>query len=371
MSGPKLVILAAAKFVTSSVALGCGAPGGVFGPTFFIGTMAGGAFHRLSMHLIPAVTGPRGSYALIGLGAFLGAVTHAPLTALFLLLEMTHSNSVALPAMVAIVTSTIVARGIETESMDTYRLAREGKTLEIGRERLALTQIPVGAVMSKEVDSVRENTPLTEVMRVAGNTEQSTLPVVGEAGNLAGIIVTRDLLAVISRADDIGPLANAFVVCRKNPPTVTVDSSLDEASQHMERESLDEIAVIDVAHAKFVGLVSRRQIAQALNRVSISISSLATQDQGIYWATGYHVTRAAIPEAANGRTLRELDSRARFGVTVLAIQKRGEVEAGFRPATPDQRLGGGDIMMIAGRPPDIRNFTRELERAPTAKAASS
>jgi len=285
------------------------------------------------------------------------------LTALFLLLEMTHSNSVALPALVAIVTATIVARGFETESMDTYRLAREGKTLEIGRERLALTQIPVGAVMTKEVVRVEQNTSLPDILRIAGDTEQSTLPVVNSSGKLDGVIVTRDLLAIISRASEIGPLANAFDICRKNPPVVMADSSLDEASQQMERESLDEIPVVDAQTEAFAGLVTRHQIAQALKRVSISISSLATQDRGIYWASGYHVTRVSVPSNGIGRTIRELDARARFGVTVLAIQKRDEVEMGFRPASPDQRLSQGDVMMIAGRPGDVRSFTRELERA--------
>src|SRR6266481_4654764 len=144
-----LLALMCAKFFASSVSLGCGAPGGVFGPTFFIGTMAGGMFQRISAILIPELTGPRGSYALIGLGAFLAGTTHAPLTALFLLWEMTQSDTIALPAMIATITALIVARAIETESIDEFRLAREGKTLQIGRERLALTLIPVSAVDRK------------------------------------------------------------------------------------------------------------------------------------------------------------------------------------------------------------------------------
>ena len=128
-----------AKMFASSVSLGCGAPGGSFGPTFFIGTMAGGLFQRVSAMLIPHLTGPRGSYALVGLGAFLAGTTHAPLTALFLLWEMTHSDTIALPSMIATITALVVARAIETESIDEFRLARQGKTLQIGSERLALT----------------------------------------------------------------------------------------------------------------------------------------------------------------------------------------------------------------------------------------
>ena len=148
--------------------------------------MAGGTLQRVSAMVIPHLTGPRGSYALVGLGAFLAGTTHAPLTALFLLFEMTHSYTIALPAMIATITALVVARAIETESIDNFRLAREGKTLQIGRERLALAQIPVSAVMTKDVTIVTENTSLAEVLRIAGETSQSTLPVVSSDGELAG-----------------------------------------------------------------------------------------------------------------------------------------------------------------------------------------
>ena len=192
-----LAALTCAKIFASSVSLGCGAPGGSFGPTFFIGTMAGGLFQRVSAMVIPHLTGPRGSYALVGLGAFLAGTTHAPLTALFLLWEMTHSDTIALPSMIATITALVVARAIETESIDEFRLAREGKTLQIGRERLALALIPVSAVVTKNVTIVTENTSLTEVLRTAGETAQSTLPVSTATANFVGTIVVRDLLIVI------------------------------------------------------------------------------------------------------------------------------------------------------------------------------
>jgi CIC family chloride channel protein len=358
-----LAALCAAKFVASSVSLGCGAPGGVFGPVFFIGTMAGGTFQRLSEHLFPHLTGPRGSYAIVGLGAFLAGTTHAPLTALFLLFETTHSYSIALPAMIATITSMVVARAIESESIDTYPLAREGKTLHIGQERLALTQIPVSAVMTKDVAVVNDNASLADVLHIAGETPQSTLPVVSSDGQLSGLIVTRDLLTLLAGGTDLGPLVNAYDIAQTNCPMLTPDQSLDVASQLMEQDGLDEIPVAERrGGGPFLGLVTRQHIAQALNRVTVSLSTLATRDQNIYWATGYRVTRVEVPRAADGKTLRELDPRARFGITVLAARPAGESDSGFAPVSPDQKLKEGDLLVAAGRPADIRRFTRYLEQ---------
>ncbi|HYK64832.1 MAG TPA: chloride channel protein [Patescibacteria group bacterium] len=357
-----LATMTVAKFFASSVSLGCGAPGGSFGPTFFIGTMAGGAFQRVSALLIPHLTGPRGSYALVGLGAFLAGTTHAPLTALFLLWEMTRSDTIALPSMIATITALVVARAIETESIDEFRLARAGKKLQIGRDRLALTLIPVSAVVTKNVTIVHPNTSLAEVLRTAGETAQSTLPVVSSDGEWEGTIVVRDLLSMISGGQELGPLVNAFDICNTHAPTVTFNANLDEASQLMEHDGLDEIPVVEHATNAFLGLITSAHIAQALNRVSVSLSTLATRDQNIYWATGYRVSRIGVPVNAAGRTVRQLDPRARFSVTVLAVQDANNPDGGFAPITPDRPLKEGDQLIAAGRAQDIRQFSQELER---------
>ena len=358
-----LLGLTVAKFVASVLSLDCGAPGGVFGPVFFIGAMSGGAFRRLFGLFAPGLAGPHGSYALVGIGAFLAAVTHAPLTALFLLFEMTQLNyAVALPAMIATITALVVARSIESESIDTYSLAREGKTLAIGKERLVLTQLPVASVMHKDVDVLSENSALAEVLRMAGETAQATLPVVTSDGELAGLVVTRDLLGVLASGAELGPLVNAFDLSRRNPPVVTPDSNLDQAAQMMEYEALDEIPVVERPDGgRFLGLISRRNVSQAFNRVTVSLAAHETGDRGIFWATGYRVTRIKIPPGARGKTVRQLDPRARYSVSVLAIQDGGDPQNGFAPLGPDRALQPDDLIVAAGRPADLRRFIRELD----------
>ncbi len=356
-----LAALTAAKFVASAISLDAGAPGGVFGPLFFIGTMGGATLQRIFARLLPGLTGPRGSYALVGLGAFLGAATHAPLTALFLMFEMTQNYAVTLPAMIATVSALIVARAIESESIDTYRLAREGKMLHIGPERVALSHIPVSAVMTTNVTTLPENAPLPKVLRVAGETAQSVLPVVSSDGRLSGLIVTRDLLILLTRGEELSPLVNAFDLCNPNCATVRPDTNLDLASELMESEGLDELPVSDAPNrGRFLGLITRHHIAMALNRVTVSLTALARGDDAIHWATGYRVTRLTVPPAAGGSTIRGLDPRARFGVTVLALRDADNRDAGFVPVTPDRALKPGDMLVVAGRTADVRRFERSL-----------
>jgi uncharacterized protein with PhoU and TrkA domain len=64
---------------------------------------------------------------------------------------------------------------------------------------------------------------------------------------------------------------------------------------------------------------------------------------------------------ANGKTLRQLDPRARFGVSVLAVQEASEPAAGFTTIAPDHPLKEGDLLIAAGRSADLRSFSRSLE----------
>lgn len=357
-----MTALTAAKMVASSISLACGAPGGVFGPIFFIGTMAGGSFRALSARLAPGVTGPRGSYALVGLGAFLGSTTHAPMTAIFLLFEMTQDYQIALPAMLSTIIALVVARSVERESIDTYALARQGKTLQISKDRLVLRQTAVSAVMSRDVQMVSDSDSLHDILSAAGNTAQSTLPVVDSEGDLRGLIVLHDLLAIIAAGTDFGPLVNAYDICRRNCPVVMPASNLEEASQLMESEGLDELAVVERRPGgKLLGVVTRSAIVQALNRAAVTFSTLGGGDVGIFWSTGYRLARISIPPAAAGKTLRGLDPRAHFGVSVMALQDVSDPGAGFTTVDPDRPFKSGDLIIAAGRAPSLRRFQRQLE----------
>jgi Trk K+ transport system NAD-binding subunit len=96
--------------------------------------------------------------------------------------------------------------------------------------------------------------------------------------------------------------------------------------------------------------------------MAVSLSTLANTGTSIFWATGYRLMRITVPPTAGGKTMVELAPRARFGVSVLAVQNAGESGDGFIPITPDRKLNAGDTIMAAGRPPDLRRFVRELEQ---------
>ncbi|WP_461521456.1 chloride channel protein [Porticoccus sp.] len=105
-----LLAIAAAKILVSTISIGLGLPGGIIGPNFVIGACLGGALGILGGMLHPGQTGSTGFYAILGMGAMMGAVLNAPLAALIAVLELTYNPNILLPSMLIIVIATITCR---------------------------------------------------------------------------------------------------------------------------------------------------------------------------------------------------------------------------------------------------------------------
>jgi CIC family chloride channel protein len=359
---PRMTALALAKIAASTLSLGCGAPGGVFGPIFFIGSMSGGAFRFLSALLLPGLTGPRGSYALVGLATFLAACTHAPLTAIFLLFEMTGNYEIALPALITSILGVMVASGIEPESIDTLGLARAGTSLRPPREQI-MDLIPVSAAFHQSFEPIAARARVPEILRIVGESRATSFPVVDAAGRLLGTLTVHDVRRLL-----VDPAANDIVIaadlCDRNVPTVTPQTSLGKALGRMEGDDVEEIAVVDEHDpTRVVGLLSRADAIRAYNRTLLTLRTVPGTpgaDELPRWSKAYRVTTLPVPAQWLGHSLRELDCRARFGVTVLAVQDDDKPGGTFEVPDPDRALHDHESLVIAGPAAAVHKFERTI-----------
>ena len=112
---PVIALLVIFKILATSITLGSGGAGGVFAPAIFIGAMIGGSFGNIVHYLFPAYTASPGAYATVGIGAFLAAATHAPLTGIFLIFEMTGNYQIIVPLMFATIIGTVVSKKMSSD----------------------------------------------------------------------------------------------------------------------------------------------------------------------------------------------------------------------------------------------------------------
>jgi CIC family chloride channel protein len=108
-----LLALAALKIVATAVSFAAGAPGGLFAPTLFIGAMLGAGLAALERTLLPGSVGPTGAYALVGMATLFAGILRAPITSVFMIVEVSGNYSIVLPVMIASTLSYLVSRRLQ------------------------------------------------------------------------------------------------------------------------------------------------------------------------------------------------------------------------------------------------------------------
>lgn len=107
-----LVLIGSAKLVATAVSAGAGMPVGVIGPSLLIGACIGGSVGLLGTQFLPGLSSDPNLYIVLGMGAAMAAILNAPLAALLAVIELTHSIGIGMPAMLAIVASTLTCTGL-------------------------------------------------------------------------------------------------------------------------------------------------------------------------------------------------------------------------------------------------------------------
>ena len=178
-----LVAIVAAKLLATATIIGLGVPGGIIGPTLVMGAAAGGAMGLLAESIITAPLGGPALYALLGMGAMMGATLRAPLAALTAMLELTANPGIIMPGMLTIAAATLSAREIfRTDSV--YHLALGERGLDPRRNPLLQAASRLGILQLVDPHCRQLSTPGDgeEIDRLLTDPPTWILHGVGEAG---------------------------------------------------------------------------------------------------------------------------------------------------------------------------------------------
>jgi CIC family chloride channel protein len=254
-----LLVLLAGKLLTIGLTSGSGWPGGVFTPALFLGSMTGGAFGLLAQRFFPDLITQPGAYAVVGMAAMIAGATHAPLTAMTLIFEITRDYRIALPAMLACGVAAVFSQRISPYSVDTLHLPEQGVLLPWQVQDLR--GVRVHDAMSGAVHTVQTDMELSEVIAVMQRFRHGGFPVVDADGRLAGMVTLRDVREV--------PLERRLAtsvesVMSRNLVVITPEQTLADAALLMAKHKVGRLPVVDPAdHGKLLGLVSRSDVLRA------------------------------------------------------------------------------------------------------------
>jgi len=175
----------AAKLVITSLSIGLGMPSGVIGPTLFMGATLGGAMGLIGAQILPEHASSVGFYAMLGMGAMMGAVLQAPLAALMALMELTRNPNIILPGMLIITTSSLVtSEAFGKKSLFLTILKNQGLSYQNSPVIQALRRVSVGAIMDRSILRTERHLSVEEA-RKALQSEPKWLVVEGSSGPTA------------------------------------------------------------------------------------------------------------------------------------------------------------------------------------------
>lgn len=253
-----LLVLPFAKMVATSVTAGAGVPGGLFTPSLFYGALIGGALGKLA-GLIWATNVPSGAYTLMGMAAVLAGTTHASVSSVLIIFELTGSYEVILPLMLSSVISAAVSRRLEPESLYTSVLKRRNVSLPESPHPSWLRSTSVSMLLEDEPVVVAPNAPFDEVVvKMLDAPAGHDLYVTGKNGRYMGTLVLDELKGHIPDHSLLSMTVAADVMDIRIKP-VQLDLSLSEVAIRFSNTSLERLPVVD-RNRKLLGTISKGDV---------------------------------------------------------------------------------------------------------------
>jgi CIC family chloride channel protein len=368
-----LLALPLMKLLATAITRGSGGSGGIFTPTLMLGALVGGAFGSAVHTWFPAHTAEYGAYALVGMGALVAGVTHAPIMAIMMIFEQTDSYSIILPLMLVCIVSNFVARRIKAEPLHLDALRRRGVVLPTDPEAAVMKSVRVADVMHDDVEAVHERDPFSKVVEYFLSTPRSTLYVTADERRFVGAISLHAIKDVLSGGHGLegvlaADLAEPF-------ETVTPNESLADVMERFWRQHAARLPVLqDEDSRRLVGWISQRDLigiysqeilkkGQLLARFTVPDAS--GQERGTYveLPTGLAIRTLIVPPALDGRTIGDIAPRSTFGVHILQIARYDPVRGKQSADLPGSGavLHAQDRLVVIGPHEGLEQLQRALQ----------
>lgn len=255
------------KAFATSFTTGSGGVGGIFAPSLFMGGVTGYWLAKL-FNLFGASVNS-GNFVLIGMAGVMAGVMHAPLTALFLIAEITHGYSLVLPLMMTSVISYLTIMYFEEHSLYHKRLAQKGELITHHKDKTVLTLMKLHAVIEKDFDTVKPENSLGQLVRVISKSKRNTFPVVDDEGKLKGIVLLDDIRNLMFRPEKYNSF-DVKTLMIKPPGTISLGESMEAVMAEFERTNAWNLPVLD--NGKYIGFVSKSKIFNAYRKVLVHYS---------------------------------------------------------------------------------------------------
>ncbi|AKD04596.1 chloride channel protein [Pontibacter korlensis] len=263
--------LALVKVFATTITIASGGNGGNFAPSMFVGASTGFFFSRL-VNLLNISNLPTSSFAMVGMAGILSGVMHAPLTAVFLIAEITGGYTLMIPLMIVAASSFALVKYFEPYSLDTKKLAQKGQLLTHNKDRTILRIMKIRHLIETEFQPVSPEATLGELVEVIAHSRRNLFPVVTAGGKLDGVILLENVREIMFKTEKY-ELVKVKELMVKPPATVQYDDSMADVMKKFDESGAWNLPVL---HGdEYLGFVSKSSIFTKYRRLLIKTTNVS------------------------------------------------------------------------------------------------
>jgi len=258
-----LVLIILVKPIASAITIGAGGSGGIFAPSLYVGGITGFVFafskNMLGFH-IPL---PLAHFTLVAMCGVMAGVQHAPLSAIFLIAEITGGYELFVPLMFVSAISFITKTAFQKDSIYTLQLKAQGKQLPETKDEELLETISILQVIERDLLPIHPDAHLEDLIELVKISKRNIFPVVDEYKSLRGIVTLDDIRDIMFDQEKQKTLLIRQLM--HSPPEVLFSTeNMQSAMEKFEKSGAWNLPVIE--DNKYLGFVSKARIFNAYRK---------------------------------------------------------------------------------------------------------
>ena len=244
------------KIIATSITIGSGGNGGIFAPSLFTGALTGFFFsYGVNITGLSILTIP--NFIVVGMAGVLSGVVHAPLTAIFLIAEVTGGYALFVPLMIVSALSYFIARYLEPHTVYTKKLALKGHLPGGNKDKAVLNQMKLKKLVETDFTAINKNMSLGQLVKIISQSKRNIFPVLNENNQIIGIINLDNVREIMFQQEkyETEKVENLML-----PPTIIIDVNTDmqRVMNYFEKYKVWNFPVTE--NGKYVGFISKSKI---------------------------------------------------------------------------------------------------------------
>jgi chloride channel protein, CIC family len=245
------------KPIAAAITIGGGGNGGNFAPSLFTGAYLGFFFSKL-INNTPLVKIPEGNFSLAGMAGVLSGVMYCPLTAIFLIAEITNGYELFIPLMIVSSISFFIVKSYEPYSMETKKLALEGQIFTHKKEKNILTSIILKDMLQDSYENIQPDKKLKDLIELIKKSEKNIFAVVDSKERFTGIIELNDIKQKLFQPDLFDKISIKSLM-KKPAAVLYADQDMHSVMEKFDVTHSWYLPVLN-KEKKFIGFISKTKL---------------------------------------------------------------------------------------------------------------